>query len=157
LVVVDVGSRKVDCIALKTKQSQETRDAFVKLYDNGILSIPKQIDVDDGSEFKGECTEWFQSKDVHVRVAQPNRHSQQAIVESTNAIVAKYLFLQMNTDEIQTKVKSTIWQSRLSDCVKWINEKREKMRSSKPISPDAPPKATGNARILLKVAQVECV
>ena len=54
LVVVDTGSRLCEAIPLKTKSSSAVLKAFMKMYDeHNILKLPKRIEMDPGTEFKG--------------------------------------------------------------------------------------------------------
>ena len=60
LVVVDNGSRKVDAQPLKNKDSKTVLNAFKAIYKRGILKIPERMEVDAGSEFKGEVKDFFE-------------------------------------------------------------------------------------------------
>src|SRR5574338_475938 len=68
LVVVDLGSRLTDAEPIKDKKSKNLIKAIQKIYDRGILSIPKRLEVDAGLEFKGDLSKWFKKQDVKIRV-----------------------------------------------------------------------------------------
>lgn len=144
LVVVDVGTRRIDARALKNKIAEHVVEAFMDIYNKSpYLNVPKQIDFDAGSEFKGAVKSYFQDLGTRVRIALPNRHTQQALVEGTNRSIAYHLFLQMLADELRTGVKSTTWVSRLPRFIQLINQNRAKMESVPPINPNTPPTTKG--------------
>lgn len=60
LVVVDVHSKKCDAVPLRDSSATSVLKAFKKIYDeNKILDMPYIIQVDQGSEFKGVVTDYF--------------------------------------------------------------------------------------------------
>ena len=89
LVVVDVGSRLIDARALKSKQSKEILKAFKSIYGGKILKpVTNVIGFDSGAEFKGEVAKYVEDVlDVHVKIAKPDRHRQQSIVERKNKVM----------------------------------------------------------------------
>jgi hypothetical protein len=58
--------------------------------------------VDDGSEFKGIVKDWFNEKNVRVRVALPNRHRQQGLVERNNLTIGEFIHKLQAYKELQT-------------------------------------------------------
>ena len=92
LVVVDIGSRLTDVESLKEKSASEVKKAFEKIYERDIIKIPHVIEVDSGSEFKGEVKKYFEDNDVRIKVAKPGRHRQIGLVERRNQIIGKLLF-----------------------------------------------------------------
>jgi hypothetical protein len=104
LVVVDDASKICDAEPIKNKNSIDVLNAFKKIYHRNILKLPQiQIEVDDGSEFKGEVAEYFKKHKIRVRVAEPNRHRQQGLVELKNKILGSTLLQLQTLDEMKTK------------------------------------------------------
>jgi hypothetical protein len=91
LVVVDIGSKLTDAEPLKDKTSSSVLNAFKKIYSRKILKIPKRLEIDSGSEFKGELKKYFEDNYVILRFGKPNRHRQQALVEKRNQQIATAL------------------------------------------------------------------
>lgn len=54
-----------------------------------ILKMLHVIEVDSGSEFKGEVKKYFEDTDVRIKVAKPGRHRQISLVERRNQIIGK--------------------------------------------------------------------
>ena len=82
LLVVDVGSRLCDGVALKNKDADTVLKAFKRIYnDNDILEMPMRIEVDDGGEFKSVVANYFKLNNVFMRIGKVGRHRQQGIVE----------------------------------------------------------------------------
>jgi hypothetical protein len=122
LVVVDDHSKKCDAEKLKNKDSSSVLKALKKIYDRDILKIPQQIEVDDGSEFKGEVKKWFNENNVRVRVALPNRHRQQGIVERKNQVIGTLIHQIQTHKELQSGKINREWIKILPDIIKEINE-----------------------------------
>lgn len=138
LVVVDVGSRKLAARPLTEKAAETVAKAFKDIYRKKELEWPSMLQVDAGSEFKSKVTDLMNEHDVTIRRGKPNRHTQQAIVEGNNRVIAKYLFHEMLADEIQTKKLSTTWASRLQSYVQKINKVRADVLDSKPVPVNEP-------------------
>ena len=141
LLVVDFGSRMVDSRPLIGKTADLVKDAILEIYEKGNrLQWPKELHVDDGSEFKGTFAQEMESHNVVLHVGQPDRHSQQSIVEAVNHIIGKLLYEEMNETELQTGETSREWVKHLDGVVEQINKKRKKLPHKKPVDPNAPPK-----------------
>lgn len=136
LVVVDVGSRKVDAEPLKAKGSEDVLKAFKNIYDRKIISIPKRLEVDSGSEFKGAVKKYFNEMNVKIRYGKTGRHRQQAIVERMNYTIAKALFRRMSAQELLTGEESKEWVSDLPLLIKTLNKKAKNRQQRK--LPDKP-------------------
>jgi hypothetical protein len=121
LVVTDIANRLSDAEPLKTKNSDEVAEAFYKIYQRGILELPKAIKMDDGSEFKGEVKKWFKRNGVHVSYAKPGRHRQLAMVERTNLFIGRALLKRMLAQELLTGQPSTKWVKILPWVINTIN------------------------------------
>lgn len=148
LVVVDVHSRLTDAEPLKVKTAEKVVKAFQKIYDRGILEIPKRLEVDHGSEFKSGVKEYFKSKGTYVRVAETGRHRQQALVERRNQMIQVPLWKQMISKEMLTNESNSEWVDDLPIVIKQIN-KQSVNHPPKPL-PNFPV-AHGSSQILLDV------
>lgn len=133
LVGVDVGSRVCDAEPLKTKSSKAVLNALKNMYKRKILEKPyNKINVDSGSEFKGEFSKFFTDDGVDVVVALPNRHRQVALVETRNKAIGDYLLKRMVAQELKTGELSTEWIEWLPKLIKRLN-KRYKVLNPGPI------------------------
>ena len=121
LVVVDVSSHKCDAEALKSKKPQSVLNAFIKIYSRGILQYPKQIEVDDGTEFKGVVPHFFLESGVAIQRAKTGRHHQQALVERYNQIFGIHLFHKMTARQLLSKKINTEWISQYKKVRDLIN------------------------------------
>lgn len=133
LVVVDIGTRYVDAVPLKSKTNNDVKNAFIKLYSKQgtKLKMPRRLEVDAGSEFKGDVKRYFDAKNIVMRVAQPNRHRQQAIVERKNQTIGHILHQRMNAEELLTGETSRVWVKYLPKVIKAINEEVKNWKQPK--------------------------
>lgn len=122
LVVIDNYSRKVAAAPLTSKKSDMIRDALIKIYEKGVLKQPKKIEVDDGSEFKGEFKKYFKGKGVEIRSALPGRHRQQALVERANQTIGTALIKRMTAQELLTGKHSREWTDDIQIIVESMNK-----------------------------------
>lgn len=143
LTVVDVGTRQCDAVPLKNKESETIKNGFETIYnEHKILAIPYRIEVDEGSEFKGETIKYMRRHRVWIRVAKPGRHRMQGLVERYNQLIAKYLFKRMTAQELLTSQVSTEWVDDLPSLIEWINKRaskrieRIKKKRSQAVIPD---------------------
>lgn len=125
LVVVDVGSKKKDGEALKTKSAEEVLKAFKTIYARGNIKLPKdgEMQVDSGSEFKGVVAKYFKDNNIFMRIGKTGRSRMQAVVESANGNIAKPLFMRMTAQELLTSEKSTEWVDDLPTIIDSLNKK----------------------------------
>lgn len=150
LVAVDLGSRATDAEPLKKLDSQSVLDAILKIYKRGILKQPTQtIQVDMGSEFKSVFKQYFENKNINLRVAQVNRHRQQGLVESRNKSIGTPLLKRQTAEELITGEPSREWVHYLPEVIKFINKKfiiKPEWDEKKPNYDKifAPTKCTGN-------------
>lgn len=126
LTVVDIGTRRCDAEPLKTKTAEAVKDAFITIYARDILELPKRLEVDDGSEFKGETLAYMKRHRVWVRVAKPGRHRQQGLVERYNQILGSLLFKRMTAQELLTGQQSNEWVEDLPSLVVFVNKRADK-------------------------------
>ena len=123
LVVKDLGVHTFDMEPIKNKESKTMLEALQNIYKRGILSIPKySLSTDDGSEFKGVFGKWLFDKSIFHKVAQTNRHSQQASVEKQNQIISRLLNGFMNAKEIATNKPFNEWPEVLDIVRKQVNK-----------------------------------
>lgn len=135
LVVVDIGTRLCDAEPLKGKNAKDVVKAIKKIYSRKVLSTPKKIYVDSGTEFKSDFVKWLDDNDIKYRVSKPFRHRQTALVEYKNKIIGRKLFERMLEEEILTGEESSQWVDYLPKVIKDINKKitkDNKIREKKP-------------------------
>jgi hypothetical protein len=157
LVVVDDHSRICDAVPLKSKTAKEIINAFKNIYEkHKILKKPELIEVDAGSEFKGQVAKWLKENlKVDIRVAKAARHRQQAVVERKNQSIGTALAKRQAAEELLTDEHSTKWVDDLKIFIDELNKKTKK--DYKPLKKEKSikPRATGNAKNLLPIgAQV---
>ena len=131
LVVVDIGTRKTDAEPIKDKSNDTVLKAFQKIYKRSVLKLPKQLEVDSGTEFKGTVKQYFESQGVKVRVGKPHRHRQLGMVERRNQIIGRALFKRMIEEELLTGHPSNQWTDELKKVLKDMNVKPSKMKIPK--------------------------
>ena len=121
LVAVDIGTRLCDAEPLKTKSSIEVMNALKKIYKRKILSLPKILGHDAGTEFEKDFHKHF-SKVTKIFKKVPYRHRQQAVVEAKNKQIGDILNKKMVADELNTDETSKEWVKIVPKVVKYINE-----------------------------------
>ena len=126
LVVTDLMTRLADFEPLKTKSSLQVIQALKNIYQRKILKQPFIIQVDDGSEFKGDFTKWAEKENIKIRRALPQRHNSQGVVESLNRQIGKALNIAMLRQELNTGKRNTEWVHYLADLRKYLNKKRKR-------------------------------
>ena len=131
LVVVDVGTRLCDAEPLSEKKSEIVVTALKKIYARKIISWPMEMMTDSGKEFEGKFKQLMNEKKINHQYAFPGRHRQMSIVESTNKVIGKGLFLRMNAQELLTGHTSREWIEDLPIVIKYINDKREREPTNK--------------------------
>jgi hypothetical protein len=131
LNVVDIYNGKTDGEPLKTKDAATVKSAFEQIYKRKILKIPERIEVDAGNEFKGAVKEYFKNNNVFLKVAQPGRHRQLAIVERKNQTIGTAIHKRQTAQEIITGAPSTEWIEDINPIISAINRKSH-VRITKP-------------------------
>ena len=153
LVVVDESTRLIDCEPVTNKTPESIVKAFRKIYLRPILNKPNHIEFDSGTEFKGACTEFFKNLNITIRYADPNRHRQQALVESANQKIGKIIFMLQNQKELQTKKQCRVWVVFLRKIINELNDdskqKNKEQKNKQPIS-ELPMITKNNYKILNK-------
>jgi hypothetical protein len=129
LTIVDLGSRKTDCIPLKTKTSEAVADAlkiaYTKPIKSRILTKPERIEADSGSEFKGQFKTYCDDNNIFLKYAEPYRSRQLAVVESRNGEIAKPLLRRMVAEELITKKTDRKWVNYLPNVLIHLNKRYE--------------------------------
>ena len=126
LVIADVGNRLVDAEPVKNKQPKTINTAIKTIYNRKVLSYPKIVTVDNGTEFKGINTDFFKNKNIYVKKSKPYRHRQLAVVERKNQMIATKLFKRMTEQELLTNHVSKEWVSYLPTVIKELNKTTKK-------------------------------
>jgi hypothetical protein len=85
---------------IKVLDSTTAETALIKIYNRGILSQPKIIQSDSGSEFKGAFNDYLQDKDIMHITAPANRHRMVAIVENKNKLLGRLIFHLLNYKDL---------------------------------------------------------
>lgn len=135
LVVVDLGNRLCDAEKLKSRDAEAVLKAFKKIYERGILKLPKFITTDPGSEFKGVVKKYFKDNDVYHKFSPTGRTNSQALAESRNREIGKEIMLNQLTKEIKNKKVNKEWIKDLPDIISELNRRYE-VKKFKPLSDD---------------------
>jgi len=124
LTIVDCGSRDTTCIPLKEKTSAVVAKAVKDFYADkkNPFKLPKEIQVDAGTEFQGDFAKYFKDKGVVFRVAQTGRSRQQALVESRNSVIARAIMRNMILIELQTGKVNRDWVDYLKEVLALLNK-----------------------------------
>lgn len=124
LVCVDLATNATDAMPLKNRDSKSTVDAIKKMFKGKYLKKkPHTIEVDDGTEFKGEFEKQMKNMNIFIRRKKPGRSRQQATVEGMNSILGKLLNRAMLVDEMHTNETSKNWTDHLQRAIQLINKR----------------------------------
>lgn len=132
LVVTDIATRISDAEPLKSKNSDDVKKAFKKIYDREILKLPYRIDLDSGTEFKSSVKKYFEDNGVFIKYGVTGRHRQLAMVERTNMYLGKALFMRMYASELLTGQTEKGWVTDLPVMISSLNKVRERKISEPP-------------------------
>ena len=107
--------------------------ALKKIYEDVTCSLiwPKLLQVDRGSEFKGEVINLMKEKGVRIRVGTTHKH--QCIVERFNRTLAEKLFKIQDAMDFLTKDINTIWVRNLSVIVNKLNNSDTRLLGITPV------------------------
>ena len=110
LNVIDVASRYKASRPLKTKKASEVAEIFKEIYKKGTLKYPKDLHVDNGTEFKAGVLKLMKENDVDVVSATAKyHHNFTAFIERFKTL-AERLFKAQDAHELQNPTKdSKIW------------------------------------------------
>lgn len=121
LVCVDIHSRKCDAVPLRDKTSESIINGYKTIYKRKILSIPKVMHVDSGTEFKGDVAKYLSDIGITIRVAEVQRHRSQALVERKNQLIGSIIAQLQGEKELDSKSVNTEWVKLLPKIVEEIN------------------------------------
>jgi hypothetical protein len=132
LVCVDLAyPRYIGVEKLKTKTPEVVQIALLQIYKKykKFLKLPKILECDMGSEFKGEFMNYFNKKGVYIRYKRTGRHRQQACVESVNGMLVHGLFYTMLANEIHLEKKEIVgdWIDNIDELVELLNFMKSEM------------------------------
>jgi hypothetical protein len=138
LVVVDLATDEFDIEPMKSTQSEEALKAFQAMFKRKFIKKPyASLRTDGGPEFKGKFHNWLVDENIMHKVALPNRHKQNANVESLNRQISRLLFALMNKVEEDTKKTFNEWVEFVDDVRSELNEHRNKEEGD-PVTDDYP-------------------
>jgi hypothetical protein len=125
LVVVDQGSRLLDCIELEDRTSGDIASALKQLYAKSkYLSKPFIVVTDAGKEFLGDFD--YELKKIgikHHKVVKSGRHRMVSLAERKNQTIGKIVHKILNQVQLTSGNPSSKWVSFLKPIVKAINNK----------------------------------
>ena len=125
LVCVDLESSYIGAEPMKdNKSSAEALKALLTIYKRSkYLKLPQRIEMDQGTEFKGSFYTYFHNLGITMRYKRTGRHRSQAVVETWNGILGKYLNKRMLSNEVHIKGEELIgdWVADLQDLVDLLN------------------------------------
>ena len=133
LTIVDVASRYKEAEPLATKQAKEVAQALSKIYERSPLNFPNLLQVDPGSEFKGEVKQLLDKNGVSIRQGRVNIHRDQGIVERFNRTLAERLFGYQQAQELLMDERSRQWVNRLPEVIAALNNEITRLTNKKPI------------------------
>lgn len=148
VVVIDLATNHMDAKPVKTKNSTEAAKVMKEMYKGPHLKQPKVLEVDSGTEFKGDFPSYF--KNMTIRTKRTQRHRAQASVEGMNSLVSRLLNRLMLKETVKTGKESVKWVDNLPKVVIEIN----KLLTKKPSEIDPVknmPKCAGRSCNLIKV------
>ena len=133
LCVCDVTSRYKGVCELEDRSSGNVAKAFRRIYRNTLLIWPKILQVDDGSEFKGEVKRLMESKNVRIRIGKTKKG--QCIVERFNKTLAKKIYkIQDASDQLlPPPLRSRKFVRNLQRIVNSFNNTTSRLIRMKPI------------------------
>jgi hypothetical protein len=122
------------------RDATTVRDALKKIYARKIVKLPKRLEVDSGTEFRGEFQKHF-SKVLKIITKVAGRSRQNAFIESKNGVIGEVLNTAMLSDEINNDATSRKWVYLVKDMVQLINEEYERVPK---ITPAEAPEITND-------------
>lgn len=122
LVLVDMGSRKVDAEPLKERQASDIIDAIKSIYKRKILKKPKLVTFDMGSEFANPTRVALQKMGIQVKYALTGRHRQVALAERKNQTIGSAIHKLLVHDELAHGNATSQWVDVFRDLIDSINK-----------------------------------
>ena len=122
---VDVALRYGVSKPLMTEKTSEVAFVLGAIYKKkgSALKYSKNLQIDNGSEFRGEVTKVLEKQKVDIRRATTKyKHTHTAFMKAFNKKLEKLLFKSMDAQELQNPKKlSKIWVKNLDTAVKRLN------------------------------------
>lgn len=110
LVAVDNYSGQTDAEPLVNKEAETVREAIDKILNRKIIGNKVYIiQVDNGTEFKKGLKTHLKRKNITLRRAATQRHSQQAMVEARNNIFGSSIMKIQLATELETDETDRRW------------------------------------------------
>ena len=125
LVVVDQATRKIDCMALKSKDNKTVLLGLKQIYKNDILKKPRVMTTDNGNEFEGVVNKYFEDNNIEHKKGIPGRHRQTALVEAANNKIVKAIFRRQTAYELIKGEQYKKWVEFLPTIIESINKRAE--------------------------------
>ena len=127
--MIDVSSWYKASRPLKTKKASEVAEMFADIYKRGPLKYPKELHVDNGTEFKAGVLKLMKEHDVKVvSVTTKYHHNFTTFVERFNKTLAERLFKAQDAQELENPTKdSKIWVKYLFKSVQKLNSEKTQM------------------------------
>ena len=95
LTGIDVHSRYATAVPLAKRDSATAKQAILQIWKK--LGQPNRVEVDNGTEFKGEVAKLLKSKRIRVRYGDVGIHRQQAIIERWHRTIEQKMIRYMRT------------------------------------------------------------
>ncbi len=114
LIVVDIFSRKAYARALSNKTALETSKAIKDIFDH--ITIPKVIVSDNGSEFKGATSSYFQKMNIIHLTYEPGDHRALGIIDRFSQTLKNTIYKHF------TFSQDTNWVDSLDNYIKAYNK-----------------------------------
>lgn len=132
LVVVDIWSNAFDIEPLKDKTAENVLLGYKNIIKRPFLNLAKaSIKTDNGTEFKSVFAEFLKTNNILHRVTRPNRHQQNANVESLNKQLGRIFMTYLTNKEQEFKKPYNEWM----DIIDLVRKELNKVR----IIPDGNP------------------
>jgi transposase InsO family protein len=133
LCLIDTATRYKAAQPLTNKSASSVAKALDKIYSTDEnLQFPQQMNVDSGSEFKGDVKTLLEENNVKVNYSEPGHHRSQSMVERFNRTLAERLFKHMTDKEMKDNKQSNKWVSNLQSTVDALNDEVTRMIGMSP-------------------------
>jgi len=119
------GSRLVDAEPMKSRDPEDVIIALNKIFRRKILSKPKVLTTDAGTEFRGKVEQYITSIGIHHNKAKVGRHRSVSLAERKNQTIGKIIHKIILKVELVSKGKnsSSQWVQYLPNIIAMINKK----------------------------------
>jgi hypothetical protein len=152
LVIKDVVLNKIDAHPLKTRTTDEIKNAINTIYSRNILPKPSQLGFD--GEFV-KLNDFLKQKfpGIILKPGLPGRHRQQGSVEHANGILGNVIMKRQLSQELNTNERSREWVGDLPKIIKAYNDAFGKKITNvykEEIENLPPPNCDGDSCVLLE-------